>query len=100
MADSIDRQSDADSPKTEAISWASDTARFPRTATTNETNTGVRMTDTDPLDTLKRLFTTEDTESDDPMYECRNCGARFERQHTVCPDCGGRSIERANWETL
>lgn len=55
--------------------------------------------DTDPLETLKRLFTTGTiTETTDPDYECRHCHAQFDRQRPVCPECGGRSVEYADWD--
>lgn len=59
------------------------------------------MIDNNPLDTLRRLFTVEDTKRTDDTdlpYECRKCGSQFDKQHPVCPDCGGRSIEQANWD--
>ncbi|WP_170178696.1 FmdB family zinc ribbon protein [Halapricum salinum] len=30
-------------------------------------------------------------------YECRNCGARYERRRQVCPACESYRIERSEW---
>lgn len=30
----------------------------------------------------------------DRPYECRTCGATFELEHYVCPECDGFSVER------
>jgi len=30
-------------------------------------------------------------------YACLSCRARFERQHQVCPECGGYDIRRTEW---
>jgi len=45
------------------------------------------MTAHDALASLVREF-------DDRPYECRTCGARFELEHFVCPECEGFSVER------
>jgi len=31
-------------------------------------------------------------------YVCVSCEGRFERQHHVCPACGGYSVERVRWQ--
>lgn len=49
------------------------------------------------LDRLRGLVGS-DTEFADPDYECRQCGSRFDDHHAVCPECGGRSVEQADWE--
>ena len=33
-------------------------------------------------------------------YACRTCRERFAREHHVCPECGGFSVERTEWSHL
>jgi rRNA maturation endonuclease Nob1 len=41
-----------------------------------------------------------DPDRDDPLpYECRTCGARFELQRQVCPECGGYTLDRLDWSS-
>ena len=45
---------------------------------------------------VRAAFTGPDR--DDPLpYECRTCGARFELQRQVCPECGGYTFDRIDW---
>jgi len=30
-------------------------------------------------------------------YECQHCGSQFSVHHHSCPECGGYSIDRAEW---
>jgi DNA-directed RNA polymerase subunit RPC12/RpoP len=46
------------------------------------------------LDRLRRHVASED----DAEYECADCGAGFEGRRQVCPECGGYSIMRREWE--
>lgn len=41
---------------------------------------------------IKRLLTV-----DSDGYECLACNARFDRQHQVCPECGGYDIRSVEW---
>lgn len=31
-------------------------------------------------------------DDDGELYECRNCGAKFDRDHEECPTCGAAEI--------
>ncbi|USZ68704.1 hypothetical protein NGM10_02945 [Halorussus salilacus] len=31
------------------------------------------------------------------VYECEDCGARFDLDRQRCPDCEGYSIDRVDW---
>lgn len=33
----------------------------------------------------------------DAPYECAGCGARLSVRFQQCPECGGYSIDRADW---
>ena len=39
-------------------------------------------------------------EDDTSEYVCRGCGAGFDGRRQVCPECGGYSIRRREWESL
>ncbi|WP_458187652.1 hypothetical protein [Haladaptatus sp. NG-WS-4] len=39
----------------------------------------------------------ESSEQESP-YECKGCGASFGVQYQVCPECGGYTIERDDWD--
>jgi len=30
-------------------------------------------------------------------YECQHCGSQFSDHYHSCPECGGYSIDRAEW---
>lgn len=50
------------------------------------------------LNRVKQAFTSDDTDELRP-YECESCGARFRLEYYVCPECGGYSIDRAEWSS-
>ncbi|MFB6142888.1 MAG: hypothetical protein ABEJ30_06050 [Halorientalis sp.] len=43
---------------------------------------------------LKQLLTGDGREA---TYTCLTCHARLDRQHQVCPECGGYDIRRVEW---
>jgi rRNA maturation endonuclease Nob1 len=47
------------------------------------------------LDTLREQFAGNDTT--ELPYERRACETRFTVQYQVCPECGGYTIDRAEW---
>jgi rubrerythrin len=49
------------------------------------------------LDRLRRRVVGEDRDATE--YECADCGAGFEGRRQVCPECGGYSITRREWES-
>ena len=49
------------------------------------------------LDRLRRRVVGEDRDATE--YECTDCGAGFEGRRQVCPECGGYSITRREWES-
>jgi len=46
--------------------------------------------------TLARVVRAVEARSEG-IYECVRCGARFELDRQICPDCGGCTIDRADW---
>ncbi|WP_435179203.1 hypothetical protein [Halorussus sp. AFM4] len=34
----------------------------------------------------------------DGTYECKTCGATFTLDRQTCPDCGGCTIDRIDWD--
>jgi predicted amidophosphoribosyltransferase len=46
------------------------------------------------LGRLKAYFANDGSAS---RYECLSCRARFERQHQVCPECGGYDVRSREW---
>ena len=49
---------------------------------------------TGTLGRLKRLAGFGEGEEEDPdQYRCRSCGAGFDVQYHVCPECGGYSVD-------
>ncbi|QSG02846.1 Uncharacterized protein AArcS_1636 [Natranaeroarchaeum sulfidigenes] len=38
--------------------------------------------------------------SEGEPYMCGNCGAEFDIQYHVCPECGGFGVERQHWEFI
>ena len=34
----------------------------------------------------------------DEAYECKTCGATFTLDRQTCPDCGGCTIDRTDWD--
>ncbi|WP_158413710.1 FmdB family zinc ribbon protein [Haladaptatus cibarius] len=48
---------------------------------------------------MRRLGVGSESESDsnDP-YECRGCETSFTVRYQVCPECGGYTIERDDWD--
>lgn len=38
-----------------------------------------------------------DTEPD-ATYECKDCGTSFDLDRQTCPDCGGFTIDRIDWD--
>jgi rRNA maturation endonuclease Nob1 len=47
------------------------------------------------LSELRDQFTAND--ATELPYECQACGTQFAVQHQVCPECGGYTIDRAEW---
>ncbi len=48
---------------------------------------------------MRRFGVRSDSESEtDCPYECRGCNAAFTVQYQVCPECGGYTIERNDWD--
>ena len=47
------------------------------------------------LDRLKRRVAGDERDAE---YVCADCGAGFEGRRQVCPECGGYSITRREWE--
>lgn len=42
-----------------------------------------------------------DAEADaDEAYECNDCGERFTLDRQTCPDCGGCTIDRMDWDSF
>ena len=42
-----------------------------------------------------------DADSDansEETYECKDCGASFDLDRQTCPDCGGFTIDRIDWD--
>jgi ribosomal protein L37E len=37
-------------------------------------------------------------EKPDCPYECKRCETAFSVQYQVCPECGGYSVEREEWD--
>ena len=33
---------------------------------------------------------------EDTVSQCENCGARFSKQHTQCPECKSGGVRRSN----
>jgi rRNA maturation endonuclease Nob1 len=50
------------------------------------------------LSRVKAAITSSDPANSHP-YECKTCGARFSRQHQVCPECGGYTLDRIDWSS-
>ncbi len=40
-----------------------------------------------------------DTQSEE-TYECVNCESRFVLDRQTCPDCGGCTIDRIEWDSV
>jgi rRNA maturation endonuclease Nob1 len=47
------------------------------------------------LDELREQFAADD--ATEFPYECQACETRFAVQYQVCPECGGYTIDRAEW---
>lgn len=50
---------------------------------------------------LARVVRNTDADTaDDPVgtYECKSCGAAFDLDRQTCPDCGGFTIDRVDWD--
>ena len=42
-----------------------------------------------------------DAEPDaDETYECKDCETRFTLDRQTCPDCGGCTIDRIDWDDV
>jgi len=50
------------------------------------------------LNRVKQAFTSGEQDEFHP-YECQSCGARFRVEYYRCPQCGGYSLDRAEWSS-
>ena len=39
-------------------------------------------------------------DADETEYVCRNCEAGFDERWQVCPECGGYSVRRREWDSV
>ena len=47
----------------------------------------------------KLAWMVRDPDADpDETYECKDCRTRFTLDRQTCPDCGGCTIDRIDWE--
>lgn len=47
-------------------------------------------------DKLARMVRNAEADADG-TYECKDCGRRFALDRQTCPDCGGHTIDRIDW---
>ncbi|WP_205427362.1 hypothetical protein [Halorussus sp. MSC15.2] len=48
---------------------------------------------------LARVVCATDPGSEE-TYECKTCGATFSLDRQTCPDCGGCTIDRTDWDVV
>lgn len=53
----------------------------------------VSLTGDESVSVLSWLRDHQSTDDADWDYECQTCGAQFELEYFVCPECGGFSVE-------
>ncbi|MFB6166489.1 MAG: hypothetical protein ABEJ31_15125 [Haloarculaceae archaeon] len=46
---------------------------------------------------LRALASARAGQDAEPEFACQRCGAGFEAQRQVCPECGGYHIDRPEW---
>ncbi|EMA38799.1 FmdB family zinc ribbon protein [Halococcus hamelinensis] len=39
-------------------------------------------------------------DTDETEYACRDCGTGFDERWQVCPECGGYSVRRREWDSV
>ncbi|WP_199694022.1 hypothetical protein [Halococcus sp. IIIV-5B] len=39
-------------------------------------------------------------DADETEYVCRNCETGFDERWQVCPECGGYSVRRREWDSV